>query len=120
MKDEMLDEYPNSEWQYQCTSCGDQISEDHDYCSPCDQRGGEWKLVDADGEEIDTNTYGTQVFPELIVALDRYLDQLEDVLNEPEMQTKIDKHGNEACRRVRGGTRVAMESLKDALRRAKL
>jgi uncharacterized OB-fold protein len=43
---------PRGEWQYECTSCGDTVDVDHDYCVDCDQRGGEWVLVDNDGEII--------------------------------------------------------------------
>jgi rRNA maturation endonuclease Nob1 len=42
-------------FEYRCTSCGNNVDEDHDYCAPCDQRGGDWVMVDVDGEEIEMN-----------------------------------------------------------------
>lgn len=111
-------EDPRGEWEYQCTSCGYEIDQDHDYCRDCDQRGGEWVLMN-DGEPVDTDLYGVEALPELVRALSAYLIRLEEVLDEPEMQIKVDKHGNEACRWVRGGTRVSMQHLRDVLRRAK-
>ena len=116
---DLLKRFPGSEWQYQCTSCGEQIDEDHDYCSPCDQRGGENVLVDEHGEQIDTANYGVNTFHELVAACEVYFEHLEKVLERPAMQKVIDEHGNEACRIVRGGTRAAGQTLKDVLRRAK-
>lgn len=67
--------------------------------------------------EIDMN-YGVDALPELIAAVLSYMARLEIVLNQPELQTRVDKHGNEACRLVRGGTRSALQTLNDVLRRA--
>ncbi len=44
---------PRGEWTYRCTSCGDEIDQDHDYCRPCDQRGGDWELTGEDGEPVE-------------------------------------------------------------------
>ncbi len=108
------------EWTYRCGGCGDEIDEDHDYCSPCDMRGGAWELTGEDGEAVDLTTRGPDTFLELVSAVALYLARLEEVLEEPDMQRVVDIHGNEACRRVRGGTRVAAERLRDVMRRAKL
>jgi RNA polymerase subunit RPABC4/transcription elongation factor Spt4 len=43
---------PRGEWSFICESCGDVIDQDHDYCSPCDQHGGSWVLIDENGDEV--------------------------------------------------------------------
>lgn len=43
---------PRGIWTYLCTSCGEEIDDDHDYCARCDQRGGVWELTGADGEAV--------------------------------------------------------------------
>lgn len=107
------------EWTYRCTSCGNEVDEDHDYCARCDQRGGEWELTGPDGEPVDTNIYGIDTFNELVNKADLLIKELRSMSANPEFQTVIDSHGNRICDHVLWRMRNPMDNLTKVITRAK-